>query len=159
MEGESKSTRRRGARLGTLIVLVAWVELLVGPLGAAWAGERLSAPEAHARALAGKLLIIDVRSPAEWRQTGVAKGARPVTIHDPDGAAGFLKAMLAAVGGDKTRPIAIICARGARSARANRFLQAKGFTRVHDMSEGMLGRGSQPGWIARGLPVVPCDKC
>lgn len=145
-------------RAGALLSLVAWLALLVAPLGA-WAGERLTAPEAHARAQAGKLLIIDVRSPAEWRQTGVAQGARRVTIHNPQGASGFLKEMLAAVGGDKSKPIAIICARGGRSARANRFLAAKGFTQVLDISEGMLGRGSQPGWIARGLPLVPCNKC
>lgn len=123
------------------------------------AGGVIAADEAHRRAEAGELTIVDVRSPAEWRQTGVAQGARLVTIHNPQGASGFLKEILAAVGGDKSKPIAIICARGARSARANRFLAAKGFTQVLDISEGMLGRGGQPGWIARGLPLVPCDKC
>ncbi len=126
----------------------------------AWAGGGpISADVGFARAQAGELTIIDVRSPAEWRQTGVAMGARRATVHDPRGLAGFLAAVEAIVGEDKSKPIAMICARGGRSAAATAFLREQGFTSVFDIGEGMLGRDGKPGWIARGLPVVPCERC
>lgn len=125
-----------------------------------WAGGGpISADEGFSRAQAGELTIIDVRSPAEWRQTGVAAGARRATVHDPRGLAGFLAAVEAIVGEDKSKPIAMICARGMRSAAATAFLRGQGFTSVFDIGEGMLGRDDAPGWIARGLPVEPCEGC
>lgn len=117
----------------------------------------LEADVAWREAKAGKLVIIDIRSAAEWKDTGIPKGARTVTIHDPKGLEGFYKALLAAVNGDKTTRIALICAAGGRSARAERYLATKGFTRIVDISEGMLGTWRHPGWIKRGLPVEPYE--
>ena len=119
----------------------------------------LSAVEAARRAKNGNIMVIDVRSPGEWRQTGTAQGAKRVTIHDPDGADGFLRHMVAAVDGDRSQPIALICARGNRSTRARDFLRRHGFTNVHNIVEGMLGNRADPGWIARGLPVDSCKQC
>jgi rhodanese-related sulfurtransferase len=110
----------------------------------------LSAPEARKLQLEGQLLLVDIRSPREWRTTGVAAGALTVTVHRWD----FAGALLAAAGGDHGRPIAIICATGGRTALARRYLQLMGFSAVVDVSEGMLGNSRGPGWIRRGLPVV-----
>lgn len=143
---------------GLLVALIAGILVALHP-AYSWADHRLSAPQAHAGAKAGRLVLIDVRSPREWRQTGVPKGAKLVTIHHPRGARGFLEDILKAAGGDKSRPIALICAQGVRSSRGKRFLEARGFTNVHDVSEGMLGRGSQPGWLARRLPTSKCPAC
>ncbi len=154
-----EGSRPAGSRLYAGLALAAALSWLAAAAPAS-AGGRVPAPEAHTQATAGELLIVDVRSPREWRDTGVARGARQVTIHNPNGAEGFLAAMLAAVDGDKSRPIGLICASGVRSNRAHRFLHAKGFTEVVDISEGMLGRGKEaPGWIKRGLPVEPCKGC
>ena len=38
----------------------------------------LSVREAHEQAKAGKLLLIDIRRPDEWRDTGVPEGAIPL---------------------------------------------------------------------------------
>jgi len=128
-------------------------------LSGAEAGDALTAPEALAQVRAGKIVLIDVRSPREWRKTGVPAGAKTVTIHHPRGASGFLADILKAVGGDKNRPVALICASGVRSSRGKRFLEANGFTHVHDVPEGMMGRGDRPGWLARKLPTTPCTAC
>lgn len=128
-------------------------------LSGAEAGDALTAPEALAQMRAGKIVLIDVRSPREWRKTGVPAGAKTVTIHHPRGASGFLADILKAVGGDKSRPVALICARGVRSSRGKRFLEANGFTHVYDVPEGMMGRGDRPGWLARKLPTSPCTVC
>jgi rhodanese-related sulfurtransferase len=124
------------------------------------AAQTVSAPDAATEAATGKTVIVDVRSPREWRQTGVAKDARRVTIHNPNGVKAFVADMLAVLDGDKSRPVSLICASGVRSERARRILEANGFTHVTHIPEGMMGRpGSGPGWIKRGLPVVPCPEC
>lgn len=115
---------------------------------------------AFARMEAGELTLIDVRSPAEWRGTGVPRGARTVTIHDPAGLAGFVAAATRAVNGQKDRPIAVICARGTRSSRAQRALRAAGFSNIVNVREGMLGNPVDgPGWLRRNLPVETCPNC
>mgnify|MGYP002626579920 CR=1 FL=1 len=116
----------------------------------------MPADEAAALAAGGELTIIDVRSPREWRETGVPEGASRVTIHHPGGMEGFLAEVLEAVEGDRERPIAFICAAGGRSSAAQQLAREAGFTEVADIDEGMLGSGAGPGWIARGLPTEPC---
>lgn len=143
------------ARQPARALLMAFVAVILVAFFAApsWAGHKMSAPQAHAAVKAGALVLIDIRSPGEWKETGVAQGAKLVTIHHPRGARGFLEDILKAAGGDKSRSIALICAVGNRSSRGRRFLEARGFTNVHDVAEGMLGRGGQPGWLARKLPI------
>ncbi len=153
-----------GARGAPLIrrALMVGVMVLMGTMAlAAAAGEDgvIAADAAARRAAAGEILVIDVRSPQEWRQTGVAKGARRVTIHDPGGLAGFVEAMKAALGGDLGKPIAVICATGNRSTLAQRLLAKAGFTRVLNIKEGMLGGPYGRGWLPRGLPVESCGAC
>ncbi|MBT6285942.1 MAG: rhodanese-like domain-containing protein [Rhodospirillaceae bacterium] len=132
------------------LVLVLWTGS-----GVRAAENIISAPDARAAALAGSVIIIDVRSPREWRQTGVPSGARTVTTHNRNGIKAFIAQMAKAVGGDKSKPIALICAAGARSARALKILTAAGFTKIQNVSEGMLGRpDAGPGWLKRGLPVT-----
>jgi len=124
------------------------------------AGEpTMSAPLAYDRAVRGELILIDVRSPREWRQTGLGNAAHPITMHDPNGLQAFYQNVLKSVGGDKTKPIALICARGNRSNRMQSFLVAQGFRQVLDVHEGMLGGANGPGWLARQLPTKPCPTC
>ena len=155
-----------GAREAALIrrAPMAGFMMLMGTLAlatAAAAGEGgvIAADAAAERATAGEILVIDVRSPREWRQTGVPKGSRQVTIHDPGGLPGFVEAVKVALGGDLKRPIAVICATGNRSTLAQRLLARAGFTRVLNIKEGMLGGANGPGWLPRGLPVESCGAC
>jgi rhodanese-related sulfurtransferase len=141
--------------LGLAIVLSAIAAASAVEGDAVWIS-----PEAAQRAAAAdEILLIDVRSPAEWQAAGVPEHARLVSIHDPDGMAGFGDKILAAAGGDRGRSIALICARGSRSARARDYLARLGFSHVFDVREGILGRGDAPGWLARGLPIRPCASC
>lgn len=106
-----------------------------------------------------ELLIIDVRSPLEWQQSGIPQGALPVTIHGPEGMAGFVAAVRRELGGEINRPIALICARGQRSTKAQAALADAGFTQVLNIREGVLGSSSGPGWLARELPMEACSSC
>ena len=138
--------------------------LLAGPLATPAAaqdatGQLIAADRAMTLASAGELTVIDVRSPEEWQQTGVPAGAELVTIHQPDGLIGFLDAMTETLGDDRSRPIALICARGNRSSIASSALAQTGYTRVYNIREGMLGSADGPGWLARGLPTDRCSVC
>jgi rhodanese-related sulfurtransferase len=107
----------------------------------------------------GEIVLVDVRSPQEWRQTGVPAGAEMVTIHQPNGLIGFLDAMGEALGDDRGRPIALICARGNRSSVASTALARAGYTQVYNIREGMFGSPDGPGWLTRGLPMDSCRTC
>jgi rhodanese-related sulfurtransferase len=124
--------------------------------------EVLTAEEAKVLAGRGALTIVDVRLPVEWAATGLPEGAEGVSLQDSltrEVRSGFPDDVLRAVGGDKDRPIALICARGNRSAFARDLLAAAGFTSVHDVSEGVVGGANGPGWLARRLPTEPCKVC
>ena len=71
----------------------------------------------------------------------------------------FVADLLAALDGDRDRPIALICAQGGRSRVASQLVERAGFSAVHDIGEGMLGDASGPGWIDRGLAIEPCRTC
>jgi rhodanese-related sulfurtransferase len=114
------------------------------------AGPGLDAPTALQRATAGEITLVDIRRPDEWQATGSAVAAHRLDMRRPD----FIAALDALLGGDRSRPVALICAGGVRSARLARLLTDQGFTQVIDVPEGMLGSSAGPGWIARGLPVV-----
>lgn len=121
----------------------------------------IDAKTAHALAQVGELTIIDIRRPSEWRKTGVPEGSVGISLQNFSRKVRgeFLGDVLAAVDGDKDNLIALICASGGRSAWALALLQEAGFSRVHDISEGMFGNGKAAGWLARNLPVSVCKGC
>lgn len=123
------------------------------------AGPALAAPEAYAQAQAGKLTLIDIRRPDEWRQTGVAQGAIRVNMLHPQGPQGFVRQVLAEVDGNLDAPIGLICRTGNRTTQMQKVLQDAGFTQVVNIKEGMVGSAAGPGWIKRGLPVEACTAC
>jgi rhodanese-related sulfurtransferase len=140
-------------QIGDMKQLLLFTFLVFGFAGTALAGD-LTAPEAWAQAKAGKLILIDVRSPGEWRQTGIPKGAKAITIHDPGGMTAFVAKVKAAVGDDRSVRIGLICAAGIRSHRAQAMLRLAGFTNVDNVREGMMGRSADtPGWLRRSLPT------
>ncbi len=127
------------------------------PSTATAAGGRVTPAQAHSEAAAGARVLIDVRSPPEWKRSGLPRGAATVTIHQP--APAFLDGILAAIGGDRDRPIALICATGIRSHRAQQFLESRGFTDVLNVDGGLYGAPGSAGWVKSGLPMNPCKKC
>ena len=143
-----------------IAALVLAAGVMAGPAAAQEAGGTvITAEQARRLAASGEIVLIDVRSPQEWRQTGVPVGAELVTIHQRNGLIGFLDAMGEALGDDRSRPIALICARGNRSSVASSALARAGYTEVYNIREGMFGSPDGPGWLARGLPTDPCGVC
>ena len=69
--------------------------------------------------------------------------------------------MLLLVAGWLAAPLPVL-AEGVLSAPeafAQDLLAQNGFTSVYSISEGMNGSGFGLGWLARGLPVEPCQGC
>ena len=130
--------------------------LLIGAV-AARAEPDLSAPQVFEALRQGRILVIDIRTPQEWRQTGVVPGAGRVDFYR--GPEVLLDSVLRMVGGDRSAPIALVCRTGNRTAQAQKFLQAQGFTQVYNLKEGMIGSAAGPGWLQRRLPVEPCARC
>ncbi|MEY8828002.1 rhodanese-like domain-containing protein [Sedimentitalea sp. XS_ASV28] len=116
-----------------------------------YAGRSISVEQAHELASRGELVLIDIRRPEEWKRTGIPAGASPLDMRRPD----FQATLAEIADADRSRPIALICARGVRSARMAQALSAAGYTDIIDVPEGMLGSAAGPGWLASNLPVTP----
>lgn len=140
--------------------LVWLLIVLVAPAAAAQSSSGPLTPEqASALAEQGDLLLIDVRTPAEWRQSGVPSGAALVDLVGSGTAEAFVRSVLAVTGGDRDRPIATICRTNNRAQMAQSILSRAGFTDVTFVSEGVVPTRVGPGWINRGLPTGPCGSC
>ncbi len=125
---------------------VAWSQATKLP----FKGEAIAPQTAHEYATAGKITLIDIRRPDEWARTGSGQGANRLDMRRGD----FIEELDKIVGGDRSKPVALICARGVRSNRMSERLKIAGFTNIIDVPEGMLGSNAGPGWLKRGLPVV-----
>ncbi|MEJ6396322.1 rhodanese-like domain-containing protein [Yoonia sp. 208BN28-4] len=148
--------RRRTMLLGVLAVGAAGFvaadgqNLFYAAITEDFPGGVLTVQEAHSKAVAGDITLVDIRRPDEWASTGSGEGAHRVDLRRDD----FTDAIAALVDGNRDAPIALICARGVRSARESNRLQEAGFTNIIDVPEGMLGSRAGPGWIDSGLPLV-----
>ena len=129
-------------------VLACSLAVLASPSFAA-ESRHLSVEEAYEKAKVGEIILIDVREPDEWADTGIPEGALPIAMRDPE-----LGAKLdAAVNGDRSARVALICRSGIRSRAVATAMREAGFTNVFDVGEGMIGSWRGPGWIRSGLPV------
>ncbi len=119
-----------------------------------YAGEQIAVATAHMQAQQGAIFLIDIRTPREWRATGIGEGAHPIDMRRED----FVQALELLTEGNRAAPVALICARGVRSARLSNHLTQAGFTNIIDVPEGMLGSAAGPGWVRAGLPVTDYEE-
>jgi len=150
----------------TVALRLAAVVVALGLTGALWitlapvsfwsfltpdfTGQTLSVSQAHQQAQSGDITLIDIRRPDEWKRTGVGVGANPLDMRRKD----FIEQLDLIVAGDRSRPVALMCARGVRSAKMSKKLTAAGFTQIIDVPEGMLGSRAGPGWLKTKLPTL-----
>ncbi len=113
--------------------------------------EIMTSIEAHRRASAGEIVLVDIRTPEEWRETGVPASAQAITMHQD--VAKFFAALGAATKGDRTKAVALICRTGNRSAALQAELIKAGYNNVIDVAEGVVGGRHGAGWLKAGLPI------
>lgn len=149
----------RPARIAAVISTVLAILLVVAVLrpSAQTGQDIISADEAFKLAQAGDLVIVDIRTPREWRETGIAEPAlqlsMPADVTDDRFQARFNDIKNQNPG----KAIAIICATGGRTAWMQAELEKQGLGKTLNISEGMFGNGTGDGWIKRGLPVKPAN--
>lgn len=135
-----------GGGFGVAVGSVAWSQMNKLPFD----GDTIDPPTAHKLAVSGEITLVDIRRPDEWDKTGSGQGAQRLDMRRKD----FITALDGLVSGDRTRPVALICARGVRSNRMSEKLKLAGYTNIIDVPEGMLGSKAGPGWIKRALPLI-----
>ena len=123
---------------------------LLAALGARAGVVDIDSAEVAKLAAAG-VPVIDIRTEAEWRESGVIAGARLMTYFDENGRADppvWLEKLKAATGAGK--PVILICRSGNRTKAASRFLaEQAGYATVYNARDGMRS------WLKEGRPVVP----
>lgn len=142
------------ARRRALDVLYAALFWIIFAMTAVADTPILSAPDAQAQVASGDIVLLDIRSRGEWDDTGLAEGAWPVSMHEPD----FGEKLRAILSEFPPEKVALICATGGRTAHVVNILKQNGIEGVADVSEGMMGNPRGPGWIARGMPVVTLEE-
>ena len=95
--------------------------------------------------------VIDIRTPEEWRQTGVIEGSHLLTFFDAQGRYNVHAWLseLATIASRRDDPLALICDSGGRSALVSQFLDAQlGYRHVFDVPGGIAR------WMAENRPTV-----
>ncbi|MEA3456693.1 MAG: rhodanese-like domain-containing protein [Campylobacterota bacterium] len=83
--------------------------------------------------------VIDVRTPGEWKQTGIVKGAHTIMFFDDRGGYNvdkFLAELNKVV--KKDEPFALICRTGSRTAMISDFLDKELGYKVINLQGGMV---------------------
>ncbi len=115
-------------------------------MGSALALAVLLAPAA---AVAAEPVVVDIRTPAEWRATGVIEDALLSTFFAEDGAydaARFVDGLAEQV--DRNAPILLVCRTGNRTRVVMQLLEQAGFRRVEHVEGGIVR------WLAQEKDVV-----
>lgn len=109
----------------------------------------LSASDAYAQAESGAIVLVDIRRPDEWAETGIAQGAVALDMRED----AFVAQLVTLRQTYPDTPIALICRTGNRSEYVVSTLAGQGFPGLADVSEGMAGGRNGTGWIPAGLPI------
>ena len=96
--------------------------------------------------------IIDIRTPGEWKETGVIPGTTKIMFFDERGNYDVEKFMseLKKVVKDKNQPIILVCRTASRTKMVGRFLEKDmGYQNTRDLAGGIMF-----GWINSGKKTV-----
>ena len=133
--------------------MLRWIGAVAALLAA---GAPLRAEVAHVdgaalhELLAAGVPVVDVRTPAEWDETGVIEGSRLLTFFDAEGRYDVRAwmAKFAAIAAPD-RPVALICHSGGRSKAVSRLLDRHFKYRLVYNVQGGIAE-----WKKEGRPTV-----
>lgn len=130
-----------------LAAVLAFVLAFAAP---AFAVERMKPKNVASAIEAGKVVLVDIRTPAEWAETGVAAPATLIDMKSPH----FIDDLLKVFAANPGKRVAFICRSGSRSSGLANLLEKRGGMKdLIDVAGGMAGNGEDKGWVAEGLPV------
>lgn len=148
---------RRGFFLGVLVVMAAIRVGIPAAQSILPDGRRANGPlHATADELAERtgVLLVDIREPDEWRQTGVLTQARLHSWRTPEE---FSQAFGAEISGG--RNIVLICRSGNRSGKAAKTLSWFLGRTVEDVAGGMNRLLAEGAATVRPTPAMGCATC
>jgi len=96
--------------------------------------------------------VIDIRTPQEWKERGIIKGAHKIMFFTPKGGADVANFMfnLGHLVKDKEQPFIIYCAHANRTKELGKWLTKNlGFKHVLELKGGI-----EYGWIDKGYKTV-----
>lgn len=123
------------------------ISLLMPVLAFAAEVQKIAPRDAAKRVAEGKAVLVDVREPAEWVESGVAAPAVLLPKSDFDGAQQQWKEFLAKVG---DKQVVLYCRSGRRSGVIATALAEKGLN--------VANAGGFKDWADVGLPVRKMEK-
>jgi rhodanese-related sulfurtransferase len=98
--------------------------------------------------------LVDIRTPGEWKQSGVVAGSQLVQFVDERGKLdpdAFIRQLNEVA--DPSKPVVLICRTGNRTGKAAQLLAASQPNRkIYNVKEGIVG------WNKAGLPIVPLQQ-
>lgn len=111
--------------------------------------------------LAAGTTVIDIRSPQEWKETGVLPGSRLVTFFDADGNVNpHFPDRLKQIVTDPDEEVVLICRSGHRSQIVANYLSSQaGFSHVINVKSGVLGWISAGGGLTEAVMPESCWLC
>ena len=128
--------------------------LLAGPARPAAAQEMLSAALPAAQLENAPVLLVDIRQPHEWVETGVLPNALLIPFDDP---ASFMRALAPHM--QPGQPVALICRTGNRTGRAGRLLARHLPVPVINVEGGMMRLIAEGYSPARPSREAGCTIC
>jgi rhodanese-related sulfurtransferase len=126
-----------------MFIRTAFLAAALAVSSQAFAVEHLTPKEADAEATSGKIVLVDIRTPGEWAQTGVAPNATPLDMTSSK----FSEDLGSLIAANPDKMVTFICRSGQRSGRLAQILEANGLQNIADVKGGMNE------WVNEGLPV------
>lgn len=116
--------------------------------------ETMSVQQAYEAVKNDEIILLDIRTEGEWKESGIGEGAWPLNLKHKQ----FASKLFAIIDANPDKKIGLICAVGGRSGYVIGALEQRGYKNIVDVSEGMFGSANGPGWLKVGLPTVSTDS-
>ncbi len=119
---------------------IIFVFLLVLPLSLSAKFQHIGVKETQQLIKKG-VPVIDIRTPPEWRETGVVPGSHKIMFFDQRGNYDVQKWLSAfsKVVKDKNQPFILVCRTASRTKMVGQFLdQQMGYKNVYDLEGGIV---------------------
>jgi len=112
--------------------------------------ETMTVQQAYEAVKNDEIILLDIRTEGEWKDSGIGEGAWPLNLKHKQ----FASKLFAIIDANPDKKIGLICAVGGRSGYVIGALEQRGHKNIIDVSEGMFGSAKGPGWLKAGLPTI-----
>ena len=114
----------------------------------------LNLQEAHDSYIDNKIIIVDVRTKKEWKETGIIPNSILLNMHNDnyEENKNFVNDLTAYLSKNPNENIAFICASGSRSEIVVNYFTEKGYNNLSHIPDGIVGKNND-GWLFLGFPL------